>query len=239
MKKYLAAFLAFVILAGVFAGCAGNDDVGGSISAPPSESTDPTPDVENSEKPEKTPVPVTEGDDKDLDLGSVSSDTAVYTNEFAGVTFALPEGWMFYSQDQLAEMMNLVGESFEGDKQALLEYAMESTVYDMVAYAPSGENIMVMFENISRYLGGLLLDADGYLDALESNFDLITTVNYETIGRSDLKLGGVDYRCLSVTDADTGINQDYVVRREGKYMICIAFTGINANPAATMGEYFT
>lgn len=237
MKKQISLILALIMLLGLLAGCGGGD-VGGTISDPANSPENTPKEVKDETEAEDETGAEDEG--KEIDLGSISGG-AVYTNDFAGLTFALPEGWSFATEEELAEMMSVGAETVFGeDKQKLVEYAIESTVYDMSAYsADLSQNLMVMFENTSRYLLGGLLSAEDYLDALESNFDLVQEFTYVIEGRSDITIGGVEYKCLSTSVEGYGIYQDYVVRREGKYMICIAFTGLEPNPAVTMGEYFS
>lgn len=177
--------------------------------------------------------------EKELTLGTIS-DSGVYTNDFAGITFTAPGGWSYASEDEIKSMMDAGSEAIYTDNEALLEYAMNSTVYDMVAYSGDGmSNLMVMFENTSRYLGGTSLTNDEYLDELEKNFELVTYFTYQVDGREDVTLGGETYTCLHTSIPDFGMYQDYVVRREGKYMICIAVTAFEENPVNTLADCFS
>ena len=227
MKKTIALILVCVMVLTAFAAC-GEKDITGTITE--SDGGKSTVDVT---KPE------TEGDESELELGNVS-DGASYTNDFAKINFNLPDGWSFSSQEELMSLMNLSNaELFSEDKAALLEYAIAGTVYDMMAQSAAGENVMVMFENTSRYLGGALLSEDGYLDALESNFDMIQGMTYVIGDRGSVTLGGIDYKTLSSQIEGYAIYQEYMVRRVGKYMVCIALTGFNEASIEAMYDYFS
>ena len=239
MKKSIALILVCVMMLTAFVGC-GEKDITGTISEPevqnePSAVTKPNSGTK-SDVSESSAEPEAE---LELELGDISGG-ASYTNEFAGINFSLPTGWAFSTQEELMQLMSIsTDELFSEDKTALLEYAMEGTVYDMMVSNASGENIMVMFENTARYLGGALLSEDGYLDALVRNFDLIEGMTYVVGDRGAVTLGGVEYKTLSATIEGYSISQQYAVHRVGKYMVCIAFTGFDDASITAMYDYFS
>ena len=60
-----------------------------------------------------------------------------YVNEFAKVKFNLPTGWEKYSDEQIAEMMNIGVEMLNEDQKKLAELAQDNALYGMVANNPS------------------------------------------------------------------------------------------------------
>ncbi len=227
MKKAITLILAIVMVLGVMSGCSFSitKKPGGMSHGPAIPSDAVT----------ETPVP-----EKEFELGTVS-EAGTYTNAFAGITFTVPENWVFATEEEKEEIMGAGSEMLFGDdKKAMLEYAKSATVYDMVCSSKvTGESVMVMFENTARYIGGTMLTDDQYIDALVKNIESLETLDYAIGERSDVTVGAQEYRCLYATMNDA-VQQAYLVRREGKYMICISLTtGIGSDPVELFGGYFS
>lgn len=92
----------------------------------------------------------TAGADREFVRGTVSGD--VFTSEFAGLSFTLPEGWSFYSDEQLSELGGITADLLEGEDGDALSEAMESgqVIYDFFASSPDGlSTVNVTVEDLS------------------------------------------------------------------------------------------
>lgn len=79
---------------------------------------------------------------KTLAAGATVGDT--YINEFMGIGFTLPEGWVFATDEEIAEIMGRGKTLLSEDYGTLLD---ASGIYcDMIAYSPEGDNIAVTIE---------------------------------------------------------------------------------------------
>lgn len=102
---------------------------------------------------------------KTLTRGTVSGN--VYTSEFANITFTAPEGWVYASDEEQAEMtelgMEVIGEESSDFNKLVMDI---QTVNDMmVQNMTTGSNVSVMFENLAMSVGGTSLTEVEYLDA--------------------------------------------------------------------------
>ena len=221
MKKTISIILALMLFVSLFSGCGTTESDTDSTNE---NETQTNTDTENNE----------------LVFGEISEN--VYTNSFAGLSFTLPDGWTFATESELEQMMGAGSEAIYGDdQQAAVEYAMSATIYDMMAQnADDGSNIIVMLENTSMYEGGTEITEEEYLAALKNSLDLSTTVTYiisDTVTKATIN--DSEYTVLeSEIEGYGGAYQTYYVRRIGKFMLCICFTGYEVNPGSVMQGYF-
>jgi len=68
-------------------------------------------------------------DTPELSLGETRGNT--YKNDFTGISCTLPSGWKFYSENQIMELNNLVGEYAGEELAEMLKSA--NVIYDMYA----------------------------------------------------------------------------------------------------------
>jgi hypothetical protein len=222
MKKTISIILAIMMFASLFTGCGAVEN--------DTTSTDgsQTGDSENAGNAE----------DNELVLGEIDADT--YTNSFAELSFTLPEGWEYATETELEEMMGSGSEVIFGDdQQAAMEYAMSATVYDMMAQkTDDGANIIVMLENTAMYEGGTDITEEEYLAALEQSIASAQTSYSFADTTSKVTVNDFEYTVLESEIVGYSAYQSYYVRRIGKYMLCICFTGYEANPGSAMQGYF-
>lgn len=159
----------------------------------------------------------------------------VYSNEFTGISFTLPEGWTLATDEELLSMIDTTNEEFF-DEEARENYdkAIEkaSIFYDfMIVNLSTGENAIMSIEDLSKNLGTILVTADHYLDVTEEQLDTIEGVEFEVIGRTNVRFANEDYikMELSVNDVMT---QEYYVKKYGKYMISFVLSYIKSSPDA-------
>lgn len=221
MKRTISIILALMMFFALFAGC-GADNSDPAVS--PDASAEANGDAENTAD--------------EFTLGEIVDGS--YTNAFAELNFTLPEGWIFATDEELENIMGAGSEVLFGeDESAAAEYAKQSTVYDMMTQsANADQNIIVMFENTAMYVGGTSISEEDYIQILAENLTTIENMKYVVGETHDATIGGKDYKVLEVGIDGTGVYQSYYVRRVGKYMLCICFTGATENPGDTLGAYF-
>ena len=203
MKKTLKVLLVLVMLCAVtlaLVGC-GND-----------ENTNKDNTVnnnQNNEDKEQT-VEISRGEWKDNK----------YVNEFAGIEFNLPEGWEKYSDEEIAQLMNIGVETLNEDQQKLAELAEQSGVYGMVVNDPStAANIMLMIEKPV-----LKVTPDYYLSSVKQQLEAVEAMNYEVGETYTTKIANEDYYALDATVTGYPISQHYFIKAVDDCFVAIIVT---------------
>lgn len=168
---------------------------------------------------------------ENFDMGVIES--GVYTSDFAGMQFTLPQGWVFYDRE---ELLALSGLDENDDADALKKEILEkTTVYDMYAMNPStGSNIIIMFENIRvQGLDPETFDVQDYSEALTKNLSGQTEIAYEKTKERTVALGGYEFLSIefnaNAAAYSYSICQKYFIRQIGDFMMSIIVTG-NVSP---------
>lgn len=167
-----------------------------------------------------------------------TAENGVYTNSFAGLKFTPPEDWTFSSEEEIDEMMGISMD--ESDASALeKKYAEMVTIYDMVATAPDGVNVIIMYQNLGMVPGGSKMTeqdyADVFIESLPEQFgDDISVGEVFTT-----EMAGKTWTVIPASVYDGLMFQDYYMLKVDKYIAVICFTNVE-DPAATgLADYFT
>lgn len=145
-----------------------------------------------------------------------------YVNDFAGIKFNLPEGWEKYSDEQIAQMMNIGIEALNEDQQKLAELAQQNGVYGMVVNNPAtGANVMVLIEKPI-----LKVTPQNYLESLKQQLELVEVMNYEIGDVYTKKIGSTEYYGIDAEASISGIpmGQNYFSKAVGDYIVSILVT---------------
>ena len=205
MKKTLKVLLVLVMLCAVtltLVGC-GNDEDTNKDNTVNNESN-----VNNNN--EETTVEISRGEWQ----GNK------YVNDFAGVTFNLPEGWAKYSDEEIAQLMNIGVETLNEDQQKLAELAEQSGVYGMVVNDPStAANIMVMIEKPV-----LKVTPDYYLSSIKQQLEAVDAMDYEVGETYTTKIANEDYYALDAVVAGYPISQHYFIKAVDDCFVAIIVT---------------
>ena len=133
MKRYISLLLA-AVMALTMTACGGGsgtdtEDIGGTVQPGVTENTGTG-----------TVQPGTDDEAQDgFEPGSVSG--GMYANEFAGIGCKLDDSWVFYTQEQMAELNGVLTEGTDSeDVKAML--ADSPSIFDM--YAVSTDGLMTM-----------------------------------------------------------------------------------------------
>ncbi|MDR2933017.1 MAG: hypothetical protein LBV27_07910 [Oscillospiraceae bacterium] len=144
-----------------------------------------------------------------------------YTNDYAHITFTMPDGWVYANDDEIAALMNVGAEMLRDSGLNFSDKLLElQTIYDMMAQDKStGSNVIILFENMNMLVGGSQYTEDDYLDALKTQLTTADVYDYKFGEPMDATISGETYRCIEAEAADIGATQYYYVRRNGNYMI--------------------
>lgn len=168
---------------------------------------------------------------EDFEFG-VTEDN-VYKSSFGGLKFTAPENYVFSTQEEILQMMNIGAEALGDMSELYAEVAKQTTVYDMMAKnIVTGDNIIVMYENLTAYgqNAATAYDENTYLDAMDAQFAVLNQngLVYTAKERQNVTIGGKDfvkapYTCNYETYG-TEVEQTYYVAKNGDYMTAIIFT---------------
>lgn len=206
MRKILCLLLAAAVLLGTTA----------CTAKTPEESLTPV-SAETTAVPEETTQP----DEEDEKFSRGEWDGLTYTNTFAGFKATLPDtGWSITDDDALADMANL-------EDKSLLEKAAFKLInfYDMQATEDqSGANVIVMIQNM-KMANEENLTAEDYAGQVIEGFKNVTDYTYEVGTPYEEDFCGETYVCVPAEVPEYQMNQEYLMRRKGKYMIELILTG--------------
>lgn len=166
-------------------------------------------------------------DKKDPEYSSGTTDNNVYTSKFAGFKITSPGGtWEFKDEATILALMDIMVDETDilSEDEKMLEIAKKTTIYDaMLSDAQTGSNIIVMYENLS-VTNSLLISEKQYCGVLKNQ---LTSTDSYTVGEAyKTKLVGKDFYRLDVSTTINSItvNQSYIIRKIGKYMLAVCIT---------------
>ena len=149
----------------------------------------------------------------------------VYTNDFLGLKYNLPEGWTYSSEEEIAKMMNVGTELLNDDQKVAAEIAELSGVYYMVAQNPTKGN------NVNIFSEKQLTDVTtkDYIEALKTQLLALQSMDYEVVGTSKEKIGNIESDTLTLNVEASGVKimQKYYIYKIDKYMIGIIATSLD------------
>ena len=178
MKKSICLILSAILLFSLcvcFTGCS-QDDIRGDIST--NNAGQEQNNTQGSTPKETEP---------ELAMGKTTGGT--YKSDFLGISCTIPEGWVFYTDEQILEMNNLTKDYLDKDVADALKNA--TLIYDMMATnLAEGGSISINMEKLSA-LQILSLDVKA---TLEGQIPAIKSA-YENIGYTDIN---VQYQKVTV-----------------------------------------
>lgn len=149
----------------------------------------------------------------------------VYTNDFLGLKFNLPDDWTHYSKEEMAEIMNLGSELLEDEQKAASEIAKLNSAYYMMASDPNtGSSIAVMSEKST-----MDYTTEFYINQLKGQLTSVSSIKYTVEGTSKEKVGDNECDALTVSATVSGIKttQRYYIYKIDNYFIAIIATSMN------------
>lgn len=221
MKK-LSLLLALVLVFTMLAAC-GSGNAGNGTDTPATDDASATAPAEDATEPPAA-----------FSRGSVSEDGKTYTSDYLGITFTLPEGWFFLTDEDIAQIMNIGAEvAFEDGAAEANDIINQTTIYDMMASNETGDtNVSLMFENLSLHIGGSSMTEKDYANTLNEQLSSLESIGYQVAEPTEKQLAGDTYTVLSASIPDYGTYQEYYIRRVDNYMLALIFTG-TSDPASS------
>ncbi len=154
----------------------------------------------------------------------------VYTNDFLGLKFNLPEGWKRYDKEEMAKIMNVGSELLNDDQKAAAEISKLNSAYYMMVNDPStGSSIAVMSEKST-----MDYTTEFYISQLKGQLQSVSSIKYTIEGTSKEKVGNIECDSLTVSATVSGVKtiQKYYIYKIDKYFIAIIATSKSGGEAS-------
>lgn len=149
----------------------------------------------------------------------------VYTNDSIDVTFTIPTGWNFYSDSEIAALMNISSDLWKDPE--LFENADVASVIDFMAVQNNAQNnVNLVFENLAAS-GNTAMSVSKYIEtSKELMKEQLPGASYAFSENTKVTLGSETYTRVTATCAYNNISmiQYLYVRKVGTYMIVITAT---------------
>lgn len=160
-----------------------------------------------------------------------------YTNQSMNLVFNKPTGWVFYTDEQLAELMD-VAKDIVNDKE-IFEKAEVSTIYEFMAVDNrTGNNVNMTVEKISS-----LTSLDSYIKSFKEQLPgQLTgfTVTFED-DMPEITLGGSTFVRLTAHLSASGASMDqyYYFCKVGTKLVGVIATDVNGLTSQAFEDMFT
>lgn len=220
MKKTLGLIICALLSLLMLAGCAGN-----SASPDPDGASASPSDGVSAEKPSR---------------GEWTSDN-VYKNEYAGLTFNMPDGWTAATDDEIAQLMGLSADLMSEAGMQFTEKMLELQVINdaLIRDSATGSSVIVTFENLGLVVGGSKTTEDEYLDIMKESLNATELTSYSFGDSYEEKIGRESYRVLKADAAEFDMVQYIYVRKQGSYMIDVIVTVMGTDDIANIMSNFS
>lgn len=164
-----------------------------------------------------------------------SHTNTVYTNESLNLTFTLPAGMHFYSDKELADILNMTAEQMNDPD--LLDKVDSGEVYEFMAVDNSnGSNIVMCVERVPASMG-----VPAYIEATKKSLAEQGGTQIVLEDKTgEAKLGGSTFTTVTGTSKVSGItmNQYYYFCKMGTTMVSFIFTDVTNKGAAWIEAQF-
>jgi hypothetical protein len=173
--------------------------------------------------------------DEEFALGEVAGNK--YESEFIGLGFTLPEGWSFYTDEEIKEMNNYVEDKAGQDYLDLLKNA--TVIYDMAAASPAQtDNVVVTLEKKPN----AQLNKLDLAQTLEASFNVskssLENMGYRNLTHevTTLTIDGETFHAMHVTGTLSGMTmrQTSIVIKCNGYLASLAVTTFDAAGTAPL-----
>ncbi len=167
------------------------------------------------------------------------ADAESYTNESIGITFNKPADWVFYTDEQIAEIMNISKDLFKDEN--LLESAEITSVIDFMAVnATTGDNVNLSIENLLASGNGLMT-VEEYADASKNILLTQSGLTYTFGNNEKVTVAGEEYlRITAMTTVNGASMTQYMyLRKCGTSMIVFTATSMSGAEPETFEAMFS
>ena len=177
-------------------------------------------------------------EEETFERGTIDGDT--YRNTLFGISFTLPEGYQFATDEQLAQMANLTADMLEDEAS---QKAIEDgrTIIDMYAIGTGGQNVSLTIEKVNP-IAGVLADVEKYREICVGNLDQqLAGTGMEVVEHEDgtYQIGGTDYPSEQIVISYQGntIYEQLVFLKSGSYFGLLTATGTSFEATEQMLSY--
>lgn len=258
MKKYVAGIVAIVLTLSLLAACTikPKETDEGTVS-PGQTPVTATAEIdfrpEETAEPVVTQVPQTEtpaaeapttempATEEPAELSGPSRGTwsgNVYHSEFTDLSYTLPEGWIASTDEEIAAILGIASEAMSDEEAWMLEIAELTTIYDMlVMNYLTGENIIIMYENLELTSGGFDITEPFYIEILKSQLEAVANSSFVFEETYETEICGHTYTALATYEENSGMVQYYYLRILDDYMVGIIVT-VTAGDIDDIMSYF-
>lgn len=234
MKKIITFMLVLVMCLSM-AGCGGDKDVSGAVSNKKEETNqdDVSGGLEENQNDEAN-----QEVDVNLLIGEAEGNT--YENAFLGIGFNLPEGWTFYTQEQINALNNITQDMLEDDITEQIQNA--NIIYDMYALDQYGNSVNVNLEKLSA-IAAVGIDEKTYVEAsmeqIPEALGQMGATNIE-VKAASAKLDGSEHAALDISCTSNGVNiyEKIICIKEGQYMASVTLATTYENTTDAVLSYF-
>ena len=239
MKKILCVFLSVVMILGMclaLVGC-GPEDIRGDITTKPTENIRGEVSGDNNKPGETTAPTQPKETEPDFSMGKSTGNT--YNNNFLGLSCTLPADWVFYTDEQIKQLNNVVGDYMDESVKDQLKNA--TVIYDMQA-ATQGSSVGVNMEKLNALqIAGLNIK-----QVLESQIptikDMYSQMGY-TVTKAEydkVTVDGKEFDCIKLTAKIQGM--DFVLVsfafRKSNYLATVTVGTVDASQLNAILGYF-
>lgn len=179
---------------------------------------------------------VTEDDDNIFDIEAVkdtlNSDIErgvitdnVYYSDYSGIGFNKPDDWVYYTDEQIADMMDIAQDSMDTDSFQDTANQLIS-VYDMaVVDNVNGTNVNISYENLALTNSTNITEAE-YADAVAKQLESLSSLNQNMVEQTTVTLGNYEYLRTTCDVKYVGVEmtQVYYFRKIDSFMNIIVIT---------------
>ena len=154
-----------------------------------------------------------------------SWDGNVFTSEFAGLRFTMPNNWLAGSDEEIAALMGVSLDFLSERGMRFSERILELTnIYDMMVQNPfNGDSVALMYENLSMHIGGSQITETLYLEILREQLNSLG-IGYTFSDITETVIAGETFKTLEAALPDFGFSQFYHARRIDSFICLIIVT---------------
>lgn len=156
----------------------------------------------------------------------------VYSSEFSGITFTKPDSWVFATDEEIAQTLNIGADMLDQNnfEKAVSEAA---STYDMMVTDPAtNSNVQISYENLA-VTDSEDMTVDEYLDTFKKQLDAQDVIDYEYVGSEKTTLCGEEYTCITLNATYNGVKmvQACYARKIDNLIVNVIITAVNTDVA--------
>lgn len=242
VTKLFAGLLVVVMTCGlVGCGFTKKPDVGGTIKNEQKEEEKTNIEDSKTEVEEKEDEKDVVEKEETVDLSMGKAEGNVYESEFLGVGFKLPEGWTFYTAEQIKELNGLTTDMLDEDIAETIKNA--SIVYDMMALDNAGNSTNVNIEKVNAAQAAIITEEKYAEIAIPSLKNALSSMGFSSVTAeaSTTKFAGEDAVCIDITCSNGTVTmyEKVVCKKIGTYMAAITVASAQTDTTEDiLGQFY-